>query len=321
VDQLPDAVKLSYLAQAIDFLRVKMRKLPYLNGVRAFEAAARCGGFTRAGAELHVTPAAVSRMVKLLEARLGIGLFERGANRLTLTPAGQAYQVGLGPILDALSLLTEQIQRASRDLSSNKILTIGVGPTFAVRWLIPRLASFGEFAPQIEVRITTGGIAAPFGDDWTCGIKLGNGVWPGLVAEQLFEADLIPVCAPQFAKRLKSHRTLPERSLLRVAHAPADWPKWLKSVDAGGITAKGPIFEFYGQALQAAADGLGIALGIRPYIDDDLESGRIVTPFCQSVSKGSRWYLIFRASNQDDLALQMFRKWVKQVITVREPMG
>ena len=163
---------------------VAMRRLPYLNGLKAFEAAARRGSFASAAAELNVTPSAVSRMVRLLEARLGVDLFERSANRLALTAAGRAYHVGLVPIFDALVLLTDQVEARS----ATRALTIGVGPTFAIRWLIPRLATFRELAPDIEVRITTGGAAAPFVDDWTCGIKLGDGHWPGLVAEQLFGA-------------------------------------------------------------------------------------------------------------------------------------
>src|SRR5262245_41000406 len=115
---------------------IAVRKLPFLNGVRAFEAAARAEGFARAAAELHVTPAAVSRMVQLLEQRLGLALFERKANRLTLTAAGRAYQAGLTPILDQLALLTAQVAA----LAGARVLTIGVGPTFATRWLIPRLA-------------------------------------------------------------------------------------------------------------------------------------------------------------------------------------
>src|SRR5262245_54882810 len=110
---------------------VTMRRLPHLNGVKAFEAAARRGRFVGAASELNVTPAAVSRMVRLLEERLGVALFQRGANRLMPTALGRTYLVGLSPILDALAQLTDQV-RAETD---RRILTIGVGPTFAVRWL------------------------------------------------------------------------------------------------------------------------------------------------------------------------------------------
>src|SRR5437868_1694121 len=115
-----------------------MPGLPYLNGIKAFEAAARGGGFTAAGRELNVSPAAISRMVRLLEQRLGVALFERRANGLALTPAGSAYWAGLSPILSALTQLTEQIVGSGQA----RVLTVGVGPTFAIRWLIPRLADF-----------------------------------------------------------------------------------------------------------------------------------------------------------------------------------
>jgi LysR family glycine cleavage system transcriptional activator len=287
-----------------------VRRLPYLNGIKAFEAAARCGSFAAAATELAVTPAAISRMVRLLEQRLGVGLFERGANRLVLTATGRSYQVGLAPIFDALALLTEQVKAQA----GSRVLTIGVGPTFAVRWLIPRLASFRAMAPDVDVRITTGGVAAPFADDWTCGISLGDGNWPGLVSERLLDADLIPVCVPRLAQTLRSPADLKDATLLRVAHARADWPLWLRAAGVAGVSAKGPIFDYYGQALQAAVDGLGIAMGIRPYIDDDLAARRLVTPFKRSVAKGSRWYLLYRENRRTEPAFVAFRDWITQAV-------
>ena len=259
-----------------------MRRPLFLNGIKAFEAAARTGSFAGAGSELNVSAAAVSRMVHLLEDRLGVALFERKANRLAMTAAGRAYQSGLTPIFDALASLTAQVTAPS----NVRVLTVGVGPTFAMRWMIPRLADFRKEEPDIEVRITTGGAAAPFGDDWSCGIKLGDGEWPGLVAEPLFAADLLPVCAPRQAQRLKRPTDLRGPGLLRVAHSPDDWPLWLKAVGVARVTAKGTEFQFYGQALQAAVDGLGVAMGIGPYIDDDLAAGRLVAPFALTVPKG-----------------------------------
>ncbi len=209
-----------------------MRRLLFLNGIKAFEAAARSGSFAGAGAELNVSAAAVSRMVHLLEERLGVALFERKANRLVTTAAGRAYQSGLTPIFDALASLTAQVTAPS----SVRVLTIGVGPTFAMRWLIPRLADFRKHEPDIDVRITTGGAAAPFGEDWSCGIKLGDGEWPGLIAEPLFAADLLPVCAPRLASALKRPGDLKGPSLLRVAHSPDDWPSWLKAAGVARVT-------------------------------------------------------------------------------------
>jgi LysR family glycine cleavage system transcriptional activator len=285
-----------------------MRRLPHLNGIKAFDAAARRGSFAGAAVELRVSAAAVSRMVRVLEERLGVTLFERGANRLTLTPHGRTYHVGLSPILDALAQLTDEVKAQA----VSRVLTIGVGPTFAVRWLIPRLASFQEMEPDIEVRVTTGGAAAPFADDWTCGIKLGDGRWPGLIAERLFDADLTPVCIPRLAQRLKSPRQLEPQMLLRVAHAHEDWPLWLEAAGLRETAAAGPMFEFYGQALQAASDGVGVMLGIRPYIDDDLKAGRLVAPFRLSVPQGGRWYLVFRAARAGEPAFLAFQRWIRR---------
>lgn len=284
-----------------------MRKLPFLNGVRAFEAAARNGGFAAAAAELHVTPAAISRMVRLLEQRLGLALFERRSNRLAATPAGRAYQIGLTPIFDALANLTEQVTA----LSSRRVLTVGVGPTFAIRWLIPRLADFQKHHPEIDVRITTGGAATPFDEDWTCGIRLGDDEAPGLVVEPLFAADLLPVCAPALAARLKRLADLKAATLLRVTHAPEDWPRWLEAANPSArIRATGPEFEFYGQALQAAVDGVGVAMGIRPYIDDDLAAGRLVAPFALAVPKGRQWHLVYRPFRAAEPGFAAFQRWI-----------
>src|SRR5258706_14828511 len=207
----------------ISFPEGRMRRLLFLNGIKAFEAAARSGSFAGAGTELNVSAAAVSRMVHLLEQRLGVELFERKANRLAMTAAGRAYQSGLTPIFDALASLPARVTAPA----GVRVLTMGVGPTFAMRWLIPRLADFRIHEPDIDVRITTGGAAVPFGEDWSCGIKLGDGEWPGLIAEPLFAADLLPVGAPRLANTLKRPGDLNAPTRLRLAHSPDDWPSCL----------------------------------------------------------------------------------------------
>ena len=199
------------------------------------------------------------------------------------------------------------------------MLTVGVGPTFAIRWLIPRLADFQKRAPDIEVRFATGGETLPYNDDWTCGIRLGDGHWPGFVAERLFAADLTPVCAPALAKRLKTPDDLRNETLLRVAHAADEWPRWFKAAELASIRPKGPEFEYYGQALQAAADGVGVAMGISPYIDDDLKAGRLVAPFAQSVPKGEHWYLIYRDGRNDEPAFLAFRAWILRASRQTKP--
>jgi len=290
-----------------------MRKLPFLNGIRAFEAAARAKGFAKAADELHVTPAAISRMVQLLEQRIGVPLFERKPNRLMLTPAGTAYQAGLTQIFDQLANLTAQVTA----MAGSRVLTIGVGPTFATRWLIPRLADFQKKEPDLEVRFVTGGATVPYNDEWTCGIRLGRGDWPDFAADRLFAANLMPVCSRATAKRLKTPDDLRNVTLLRVTHATDDWSRWLKAAGLSKVQPKGPEFEYYGQALQAAADGVGVAMGITPYVDDDLKAGRLVAPFAKSVSKDEHWYLIYRISRKDEAAFKAFRSWIMRVASHR----
>ena len=284
-----------------------MRRLPSLNGLRAFEAAARLGSFVAAGEELNVTQAAISRMVRLLEERLGFKLFDRMPNGLALTPQGRALQPGLTAAFDAIAGVTQQVAA----MRSTPVLTLGVGPSFAVRWLIPRLASFYRQHPDIEVRLATGGAINPFKDDWTCGILLGNGDWAGHQAEPMFSADLFPVCARAIAQRLKKPADLAEEVLLEVQHSPEEWPLWLAAARVKlRANTLGPRFDNYVMALQAAVDGVGVAIGLRPYVEDDLASGRLVAPFKLAVPKEQAWYLVYRPFRQDDAALVAFREWL-----------
>jgi DNA-binding transcriptional LysR family regulator len=284
-----------------------MRRLPSLNGLRAFEAAARLGSFVAAGEELNVTQAAISRLVRLLEERLGFKLFDRMPNGLALTAQGKALQPGLTAAFDAIAGVTQQVAA----MRSTPVLTLGVGPSFAVRWLIPRLASFYRQHPDIEVRLATGGAINPFKEDWTCGILLGNGDWPGHQAEPMFSADLFPVCARAIAQRLKKPADLAKEVLLEVQHSPEEWPLWLAAARLKlRANTLGPRFDNYAMALQAAVDGVGVAIGLRPYVEDDLASGRLVAPFKLAVPKGQAWYLVYRPFRQDDAALAAFREWL-----------
>lgn len=121
---------------------------------------------------------------------------------------------------------------------------------------------------------------------------------------------MTPVCVPRLATSLKRPADLKGPSLIRVEHSPEDWPIWLKAANLPRINPRGPEFQFYGQALQAAADGLGIAMGIRPYIDDDLAAGRLVAPFDLSVPKGMRWYLLYRSFQTEQRDFAAFRRWI-----------
>ncbi|KAA0577517.1 LysR substrate-binding domain-containing protein [Azospirillum sp. Sh1] len=290
-----------------------MRRLPSLNGLRAFEAAARHGSFTAAAAELHVSQAAISRLVKLLEERLGFALFDRRANALVLTERGRALQPALTEAFDGIARRVEQVSA----MRAGPVLTVGMGATVAVRWLIPRLSSFHLAHPEIEVRIATGGAGAPMNDDWTCAVLLGDGQWPGYEAERLFSSSLQPVCAPRLAAELRGPADLAGATLLHVSHWGEDWPRWLAAAGVADPAAasgiRGLSFGSYAMTLQAAIDGVGVALAPRLYILDDIAAGRLATPFGLAVPMVHSWYLVHRASRREDAGLAPFRDWLYAV--------
>ncbi len=292
------------------------RRLPPLNALKAFEAAARTGSFTAAAAELGVSQAAVSQLVKGLEARLGLSLFERRGNILSLTQKGAAYLPVLTESFDRIALATEKLTA-----QPDHILTLACGPTVAIRWLIPRLPDFHRRHPTFEVRLSTSvtveesGASSLLADGVTAAIRLteSTGLRPdGLVADPLFTADLFPVAAPAVAARLRRPTDLAGETLLHVRHAEDEWPIWLK---AAGLapklgTAGALWFDFHAFALQAALDGLGIALARRPFVAEDLAAGRLVAPFDLSVPKDAAWCLIYRPGAETIPAFDAFRAWL-----------
>lgn len=283
-----------------------MRKLPSLNGLRAFEAAARHGSFTGAASELHVSQAAVSRMVKLLEERIGFPLFERRANALTLTERGRALHPTLTEAFDSVARKIDQVSA----MRSGPVLTVGLGASFAVRWLIPRLSRFHMAHPDIEVRIATGGGGAPMSEEWTCAVLLGDGHWPGHEAEHLFSSTMQPVCAPSLAHSLRAPADLRRATLLHVSHWPADWPFWLNAAGVGPPDTNGLSFGSYAMTLQAAIDGVGVALAPQPYIMDDIAAGRLAVPFPLAVPMQYAWYLVYRGSRREAAGFAAFRDWL-----------
>ena len=196
-------------------------------------------------------------------------------------------------------------------MAGSRVLTVGVGPTFATRWLIPRLADFQKEAPDVEVRFATGGATVPYNDDWTCGIRLGDGDWPDL-SRSGCSPPISRRCARRDGEAAEVAGRLEERDAAARRARGDDWPRWFKAAGLSRCAPKGPEFEYYGQALQAAADGVGVAMGIRPYVDDDLKAGRLVAPFAQSVSKGEQWYLIYRDVRSTEPAFAAFRAWLME---------
>lgn len=298
------------------------RSFPPLNALRAFEASARHVSFTAAANELGVSQAAISRFVRILEQKVGVALFNRWRNKLELTDAGLVLAQGLSVTFERI----EQLMRETKARGHNaKVLTVGVGPTLAIRWLIPRLSQFASAHPDIEIRIATGGAVAPFNEDWTCAVRLGQDPWPGFVAERLFTMDLVLVCAPQLGERLRRPADLAGVPLLRVRHAPNDWSRWWTAaglpIEAFTHLTPGPIFDYYGLALQAAMDGLGAVLAMRAYVEADVQNGKLVSPFPLTIPKIEAWYLIHRPGKEQDPSLQAFRSWLKTEAEAERRLG
>ena len=291
------------------------RRPAFLNGLRAFEAAARCGSFTAEAKELHVTQAAISQQVRLLEERLGFALFRRHANGLELTDQARAFQPGLTDAFDAIERLTEQVAA----MRAGPVLTVGVAPAFALHWLIPRLAEFNRTHPEVEVRMATGGARVPLRDDWTCSVRRGEGHWPGYLAEELFPVPLVPVCTPAIAKRLRRPADLRNATLIVVAHLRAQWTWWFEA--AGLLAPIQPagevVFESSAMAIKAVLDGVGVAVAQLPYVSDELESGRLVAPFPIVRKRFESWYLAYRPVRRDDPALIPFRDWLHREARVQ----
>lgn len=284
------------------------RQMPSLNGLRAFEAAARHGSFKAAAEELNVTQTAVSHMVRVLEKQLGFALFRRHANRLELTDQGRSFQPGLTEAFDAIARLSEQVAL----MQTGPVLTVGAAPTLALHWLIPRLAGFGSNHPDIEVRIATAGAMHPLRDDWTCTIRRGTGNWIGHIAEELFPSTLVPVCTPAIAAILRHPRDLEAITLIVVSHLREQWDWW---AEAAGLSApiqpaSEIVFESSVMAIQAALDGVGVAVAQLPYVSDALTAGRLVTPFPIADRKYESWYLAYRPKREQESALLAFRNWL-----------
>ncbi|HWW06815.1 transcriptional regulator GcvA [Collimonas sp.] len=286
-----------------------MRRLPPLTSLKAFEAAARHRNFTRAAAELYVTQAAISHQVKQLEDWLGFKLFERRGHTLALTPDGKSYLPGVADGLDRLAAATERLTNQSATGS----LRITVLPSFAAKWLMPRLSRFHAAHPDIELDLLSTEESWDFSDKQIdLGIRLGNGRWPGLQADLIAQEWLTPMCSPA----LVAHKPLQSPSDLRhyalLHDAPRDgWPRWLELVDASAVDArKGAGFTDSGLALQAAIDGHGVLLGRLFLAADDLAAGRLVTPYKQRLKNDYAYWLVCPKASAQNPRIMAFRSWL-----------
>ena len=276
-----------------------------LNALRAFEASARLGSFTRAGLEMRVTQTAISHQVKALEERLGVTLFNRLPRGLTLTEEGHAL----------LPVLTDAFRRMSAMLSQfeegnfQEILTVGVVTTFAIGWLLPRLATFRQQHPYVDLRLKTNNNRADIlADGLDFFIRFGDGAWHGTDATPLMDAPVSPVCAPSVAKHLRRPADLAEQELLR-SYRRDEWAMWFKAAGAEPPALRGWMFDSSIALVEAAARGMGVALVPVAMFVRELASGQVVQPFDITAPAGSYWLTRLK-SRGETAAMRAFRQWL-----------
>ncbi|OBT16854.1 transcriptional regulator GcvA [Vibrio sp. UCD-FRSSP16_10] len=289
------------------------RRLPPLKSLKVFEAAARHLSFTRAAEELFVTQAAVSHQVKALEEYLGLKLFRRRNRSLLLTEEGQSYFLDIKDIFTALSEATDKVLERSEKGS----LTISLQPSFAIQWLVPRLADFNAQEPDIDVRIKAVDMDdGSLTDDVDVAIYYGRGNWPGLRADKLYQEYLIPVCAPRLLdshKPLSSLEDLTEHTLLHDT-SRKDWKQFVRQHRLNDINVNyGPIFSHSTMVLQAAAHGQGIALGNNVLAQPEIEAGRLISPFDEVLISKNAFYVVCHEKQADVGRIATFRDWMLSI--------
>lgn len=287
-------------------------QLPPLNPARVFEVTARLLSVSRAAEELVVTPAAVSRQVRALERFLGVALFDRVHGGLELTPAGARYLADLGPVFAALRDATDAVRAGRRRDDQLRIVSPA---TFAVRWLIPRLAGFHRTHPGIDVQLTTS--SEPLDLDGTgvdAGITLGDGRWPDVRSQRLVANELVPVVSPVVAaaSELPWARRLASETLLHSLARPDDWAVWLRETAVPGVDAwAGMKYETSLLAYQAALEGHGVAIAQRALVAKELADGSLLAPFPQVVDRGEHtYYVVWSTRRSATPALRVFREWL-----------
>jgi LysR family glycine cleavage system transcriptional activator len=286
------------------------RRLPSLNALRAFEAAARHESFTKAAADLSVTQGAISHQVKALEKELGLKLFLRERKRLILTDPGRAYLEVVRDSFDRLAAGTQHLlQRENAG-----VLTVSMSPNFAAKWLIHRLGDFVTSHPGIELRVSATMHHVDFArEDVDLAIRHGEGDWPGLHVTRLCTEALFPVCSPRLMRGRKALRTPADLHQVILLHSRErnDWAAWLKAAGIEDLDAsRGMVFNQMSMAIDAAADGQGVALARTALATWDLGAGRLVKPFGPMLQVPYAYYIVCPKATADRPKIATFRNWL-----------
>jgi LysR family glycine cleavage system transcriptional activator len=285
-------------------------RLPPLNALKAFEAAARHESFTRAAEELCVTQGAVSHQVKALEAELAIKLFNRERQRLIITEAGKDYLTVVRDALDRIAIGTERLlQRQNAG-----VLTVSTSPDFAAKWLVHRLGHFAEAHAGIDLRVSATLHHVDFArEEVDLAVRHGDGNWPGLDTIRLSAEQLFAVCSPKLLsgrRRLNKPADILNFPLLHL-DSRTDWKNWLQSVGLDGAdVVHGPVLNRASMVIDAAIDGQGIALARTTLAASDLISGRLVRPFDEELRLSKTYWVICPKATTTLPKIVMFRDWL-----------
>ena len=287
-----------------------LRRLPSLNALKAFEAAARHGSFTKAADELAVTQGAVSHQVKALEAELGLRLFNRERQRLVITEAGRTYLEVVRDAFDRLAMGTNRLLQ----LQKAGVLTVTTSPNFAAKWLVHRLGRFVETHPEIDLRVSASAQHVDFArEDFDLGIRHGDGTWPGLHVTRLCAEELFPVCSPKFVRGRSALRKPADLSRVTLLHVN-DRRHWMKWLEAAGVASngleRGPIYNQAHMAIDAAIDGQGVALARTALAAWDLASGRLLRPFPLALKAPYGYWIVCPKTTADLPKIKTFRDWL-----------
>ncbi|MDQ2083160.1 transcriptional regulator GcvA [Xanthobacteraceae bacterium Astr-EGSB] len=287
------------------------RDLPPLNAVRAFEASARNESFTRAAGELLVSQGAVSRHIATLEQWLQVRLFTRVHRGIELTPQGRAFFQIVKSALDLIESGAGQLKHSPDE----RRLRLKLPPTFAIRWLIPRLVRFHAMHPRVDVQITTSHERCDFDRE---DIDVSIYSWPepptGPGHRCVFGEVLLPVCAPGLLERaapLREPADLANHVLLCSLNRPQDWPTWLAAAQVSNVDGnRGLKFENAALAIQAAADGLGVVITQWAFVEDDLASGRLVAPLSLRAPTRRAYVMSTDPNRVKPARVEAFEEWI-----------
>jgi LysR family glycine cleavage system transcriptional activator len=279
--------------------------------LRVFDTVYRSGGISRGAEALHVTPGAVSQQIKQLEAMLGVLLVQKAGREIELTEAGLNLAKRLSDLFDRIEAVLDEVTEAGNP----RKLRLKVLPTFAIKWLVPRLAGFYAAHSDIDIEIATVSRAQELQlDNADFVVRHGTGEWPGLHVELLFDEVFVPVCSPDLAKTIGAPEDLLEAQLLHSMMRPEGWPTWLGAAGLGAAQpTRNVTLANAALCVQAAVNGLGVAMAQAAYVRDDLASGKLVYPLKQEVRTEFGYYLLCDPAKANTQPLKLFREWLLSV--------